>query len=328
MEESAHQARGVINALLTFTRKGVTEKGPVDLGRVVSKTIKLLRRLLPASVVIVHEPPSEETWIYADATQIQQVIMNLALNARDAMPSGGKLSLSVGRQDTVAPPAGQGTADKSHTAALIVKDTGEGMSEEVRAKLFEPFFTTKPRGKGTGLGMAVVLGIVEDHKGRIEVESEPGKGTRVTVLLPLCAPLRKAPVARPPQQTGTHAQTPIILLEGDEHVQSIFASVLWSRGYEAVTTARLAEALAAIRAQPRKASVIIIDSDYLNEDGLRQVQAMGSESERFLMIELTSRPAGQELAGLPADRVVLRKPFLLADFLAAVDEIRERSGSE
>ena len=173
VEEAAEQAAGVTNSLLTLGRKTVTQKKAVELRGLVEKTVRLLHRVLPVGIKVLTDTSGESpVWVRADSTQVQQVVINLAINARDAMPGGGTLRVSVSgtpadvsepvagaKSDTPAPDSGH----QGPVARLVVSDTGVGMSSEVRDRIFEPFFTTKPRGQGTGLGLAIIHGIVKDH---------------------------------------------------------------------------------------------------------------------------------------------------------------------
>ena len=197
VEQAARQASGVTRSLLTFSRKAPGHKQVLNLTVVINDTVRLLRHVLPASIEVEQIiPPGFDGWVNADAMQLQQVLMNLAVNARDAMPDGGRLGISL-HHEPATPAAGSagpaGAADGS--AVLVVEDSGIGMSEETQARIFDPFFTTKPRGQGTGLGMAIIHGIITNHGGTIHVDSKEGRGTRVTVTLP-----RAEPAPAPPSE--------------------------------------------------------------------------------------------------------------------------------
>ena len=173
---AASQASGVTRSLLTFSREIPGQKQRTNLRDVVRKSGMLLTKLLPASIDLemVNE---QDCWIHGDPIQIQQVILNLAINARDAMPKGGQL-----RIETSSAACGDGQAsNKPAPVRLIIADTGTGMTADVKKRIFEPFFTTKPRGQGTGLGLAIVHGVLRNHDAHVEIESESGKGTRFTV---------------------------------------------------------------------------------------------------------------------------------------------------
>jgi len=195
VEHQARRAGDLIQQILDFSRRSVFERTPVDLLPLLREHVELLGRTLPESVEIslVSQVSSDdcgaqnEYMVFADPTRIQQVIMNLALNARDAMPSGGELRIELGRLRIVkakdAPLPGMEEGPESWVSIKVV-DSGEGVSPEALPHIFEPFFTTKAAGGGTGLGLAQVYGIVKQHEGNIDVTSELGRGTAFTIYLP------------------------------------------------------------------------------------------------------------------------------------------------
>jgi signal transduction histidine kinase len=172
IRDSALRANDLTKQLLAFGRKQMLDARDVDLRDVVARMESLLRRLIGEDVVLRTEMP-EPVWVRADPTQLEQVVMNLAVNARDAMPNGGSVTIGVRAE--------------GDEAVLCVTDTGVGMDEAVIARIFEPFFTTKPFGQSSGLGLSTVHGIVGQSGGTISVESEPGRGARFAVRLPLVA---------------------------------------------------------------------------------------------------------------------------------------------
>jgi CheY-like chemotaxis protein len=171
---------------MAFARKSVLQPRPVDMAALIQETAGLLSGSLPRSIAVVTRVETALPWVYGDPTQLQQVLLNLCVNARDAMPDGGTLTLSAAPIVDVAF-SGRRAEGTSSGVMVEVTDTGMGMNEEVQQHLFEPFFTTKDPGKGTGLGLSVVFGIVRSHGGRVTVESRPGKGTRFSITLPLAS---------------------------------------------------------------------------------------------------------------------------------------------
>jgi PAS domain S-box-containing protein len=179
IERSLEQATGLTRSLLTFSRKMPPIKQPIDLCQVVRDAEPLLRRSLTATIGFTLELPDRAVRINGDRTQIQQVLLNLVINARDAMPQGGSLTICL------CPPGDGERADgEPEFVRLIVSDTGTGIPEQDVARVFDPFFTTKPRGQGTGLGLSITHGIVKEHGGRIEVVTEPDTGSTFTIFLP------------------------------------------------------------------------------------------------------------------------------------------------
>jgi two-component system cell cycle sensor histidine kinase/response regulator CckA len=206
--------------LLLFSRDVVIEKADLDLREEVQKASVLLRLLIPENIRIVLETSAQRLSVQVDAGQMQQVLLNLAINARDAMAGGGTLTLRAG--------------SCGEEVFLEVEDTGDGMNDATRAHLFEPFFSTKELGKGTGLGLAVVHGIVVEHGGRIEVESRPGQGSRFRVVLPpaLCEGVPvSAPVDIAEEQVGVGC---VLLVEDEAAVREGLAILLETIGYDVI----------------------------------------------------------------------------------------------
>ena len=183
------QASSVTRALLTFSHRIPCEKGEVNLTEIVEETLGMLKHLLPDSIDIITKiPHNDGYWIYADETQLQQVLLNFTLNARDAMPDGGTLTVSLAEYPEQQPPA----LPEKHPPAqgmveLVVADNGEGMTEEIQARILEPYFTTKPRGSGTGLGLAIVHGILKYHGASLVVESQKDQGSAFKASFPRLA---------------------------------------------------------------------------------------------------------------------------------------------
>jgi signal transduction histidine kinase/ActR/RegA family two-component response regulator len=231
--EAAKRAGHLTQSLLAYGRKQVLQRRPVDLVDVIHAVEKLLRRVIGEDVELSLSLPQRLTTV-ADAGQIEQVLLNLCTNARDAMPSGGRLCISGELVDVPAAETERlGLSRAGRHVALRVADTGEGMPPEVVARAFDPFFTTKPAGKGTGLGLAIVDGIVRQHGGGVAVESAPGQGTTVTVLLP--AGERPAEASAPAAPIAPHGGVEKILLAEDEPlVRTVLRRALERAGYAVV----------------------------------------------------------------------------------------------
>lgn len=186
IHESGKKAAALTRQLLAFSRKQVLEMSPVDLNLVVENMGKMLGRLIGEDIKLEIKTVNKHNYIMADAGQVEQVLMNMAVNARDAMPIGGKLVLDVFPAEIVANQVKNNPGlSAGRFAVLQITDTGEGMAPEIREKIFEPFFTTKEQGKGTGLGMSTVYGIIKQHNGNIYVYSEPAKGTSFKIYFPV-----------------------------------------------------------------------------------------------------------------------------------------------
>lgn len=258
--ESGLRAAALTRQLLTFSRKQVAQPRALELNTVVANIEKLLRRLIGEDVELSIRPGQGLGLIFADLSQIEQVIMNLAVNARDAMPDGGKLTIETRRVDSAPALPEGGGADAGPRVALTVSDTGCGMSAEVRARLFEPFFTTKEPGKGTGLGLSTVHDIVKQNSGSIVVESAPGRGASFSVYLPLAkgdpGPA-VAPAAPPDSLRGSET---ILLVEDDQALRDLLSRMLANFGYT-VLVASGGEA--ALREAARHADIDMLISDVI-----------------------------------------------------------------
>ncbi|HEU5466279.1 MAG TPA: ATP-binding protein, partial [Gemmatimonadales bacterium] len=238
IQRSAARAAGLTRQLLAYSRRQVLQPEVLDLNVVVSEMDKMLQRLIGEDVELVTILGEDLGRVMADPGQIEQVLLNLAVNARDAMPQGGRLTIrTANRRDTPVP----GTSDQPVSRVMLaITDTGIGMDDRVRSHLFEPFFTTKEVGKGTGLGLATVYGIVRQSGGSISVESAPGKGSTFSVFLPRVedASFRRAslPAAVPADSGEKRAPAAQILLAEDEpRVRLLTQRVLEARGYRVLS---------------------------------------------------------------------------------------------
>ncbi len=228
VEAAGRRAADLTSQLLAFCRKQLIQPRALNLNQVVADSVKMLRRLLPTNVHLVTELHPEPATVTADPGQLEQVIVNLVLNARDAMPDGGTLRLSTARGE--CPPGHRVYPAGGPFVTLSVADTGVGMDAATMARIWEPFFTTKEVGKGTGLGLATVYGIVKQNGGHVTVESRPGAGATFTIYLPSTS---AAPaVAEPPRPCDIPGGTETILLvDDDQAVRNLSAMVLRSTGY-------------------------------------------------------------------------------------------------
>ena len=318
VELASREAGDVTRSLLTFTHRGRTESAPLELRAHLNASLRFFGRLLPAAIEIHNEAlAGDPVWVYANVTQIQQILMNLVINARDAMPDGGTLRLMVRREEARQENVSSVNSDEdSATAVLTIEDDGAGMREDVRARVFEPFFTTKTRGQGTGLGLSVVHGIIADLGGRIEVTSKVEAGTRVTIRFPCCSP----PDATP-DGPETHDGQPdrgglILLAEDNEFVRSVVATSLASVGYEVIQTADGQEAMKAFDRFRALLRLVILDVDLPGQSGTKCLEQMRSERPE-LPIVVIAGGVGFEIEE-DATQVLLRKPFLASELTRTV----------
>jgi PAS domain S-box-containing protein len=244
--EAAERAASLTRQLLAFSRKQVLKPVDFDLDELVSGLARMLRRLLGESITLELRLADRPCWLHADRGQIEQVVMNLAVNARDAMPRGGALTLTTAHHEITSADATDRLAPGRYVA-LGVHDTGTGISPELVRRIFEPFFTTKEPGKGTGLGLSTVLGIVEQSGGKIDVDTRLGRGTSFRVLLP-AARERELALADDEPELPRGYET-LLVVEDDAPVRSLVVQMLASLGYRVLEAGEGEAATQAARAQ-------------------------------------------------------------------------------
>lgn len=255
--EAAEGARQLVRQLLAFGRKQALEVRPLDLADQVRRIEKILRAMIPESIELVLSLPSERIMIRADATQLQQVVLNLVVNAQDAMSqTGGRLTVRVSLADVRERDAEQELAPGAY-GLLEVTDSGHGMDDETRARLFEPFFTTKERGKGTGLGLATVYGIVKQHRGAVTVVSKPGAGATFLVYFP-CTRDGLQPVVSATESLPGRGET-VLVAEDDPSVRVLVKSVLERNGYRVLVAADGLSALELAKSEQGRIDLLLSD---------------------------------------------------------------------
>jgi CheY-like chemotaxis protein len=246
---------------LLFGRKNVIEMRPIDLRGAVGNMTKMLKRLLGETIVLEFKPPVDLPLVNADAGMLEQVLMNLSVNARDAMPRGGTLTISLDPKEvTEEYMKGHPEARAGEFVCIRVMDTGTGMDTATMARIFEPFFTTKEVGKGTGLGLATVYGIVTQHGGWIEVASEVGKGTVFTVFLPAT----DQPLPEPAEGQDTAAfvrggSETILVVEDEPVLREMAHSILEESGYRIFQAGNGPQALKVWEQQGGKIDLLLTD---------------------------------------------------------------------
>jgi len=256
---ASHRAKDLVQQILTFSRRGEKEKGPVKISSLVKEVIKLMRASLPSTIEIHQDISKTEYVALADPTQLHQVLMNLCTNAAQAMmEEGGMLKIELSDLNRDMEAIYEEPLPPSPYLRLTVSDTGCGMTPEIQEQIYEPFFTTKKSGEGTGMGLAVVKGIVKNHDGEISVESEPGKGTSFHLFLPL---LHEDTWNEQEKKEGV---TPggdehVLLVEDEPVLLNIVKRMLERLGYQVVSKANGMEALETFRANPQDFDVVITD---------------------------------------------------------------------
>lgn len=258
----AHRAAALTGQLLTFSRRKVVQAQVLDLNDIVRETGSLLTRLIGETTTLEITASDRPALVKIDRSQMEQVLMNLAVNARDAMPAGGRLSYVVGVEDATGVPT-EGNAEGGRLVVLTVRDTGCGMDAATQQRIFEPFFTTKPDGQGTGLGLSIVYGIVLQAGGGISLHSAPGQGTVFRIQLPSAVRVSAEAVPEPagPHGAVTHAHhgANILLVEDDEEIRTVVTELLGARGYQVEAAENGAVALAILQTSAPRFDLVITD---------------------------------------------------------------------
>lgn len=259
IQEAGKRAARLTSQLLAFSRKQIIDPIVINLNHVIVDHLSMLSRLLGEDIQVTTELQSDLPNIKADPGQIEQVIMNIAINARDAMPKGGKMIIrtsEAGLKDTISRDTG---TPPDRYVMMAVSDTGLGMDEKTKSRIFEPFFTTKGRDRGTGLGLATVYGIVKQNQGFIDVSSEPGQGTTLKVFLPCSEegpPVETETTGRDPALRGDET---ILLVEDDDAVRKVTRDTLAEYGYTILTAANGEEALRLFREENTRIDLVLTD---------------------------------------------------------------------
>ena len=329
VEFAAKQAAGVTRSLLTFTRNEPSQKRPLDVREPMRQAVRVLRRVLPDAVEVISLLPDQPVWVNADATQLQQILINLAVNARDAMPEGGELRISLVRQEVSA---GDGIheaqAETTGQAVITVQDNGTGIPPEVQARIFEPFFTTKPRGQGTGLGMSIVHGIVKDHGGSIALDSKPGQGLSVAVTLPCCLRPDAAPDSQAERGGPCGNGELVIVAEDDQQVRAITASTLTSAGYDVMQARDGAELMRLFGAHGNEVKLIVVDVDMPKKRGPACLAEIRKTHARIPVVISTGNVDFELDESLAGQTVLIRKPFRMSQLTKLVHETLDRAALE
>jgi hypothetical protein len=318
---ASDRARALIGKLLTFSRRETSRRSVIDLDDLVAGMSDMLRKLIGETCRLSTSSDGPGKLVTADPGQIEQVLVNLCVNAKDAMASGGtvQISTSLARFDTESCRRNP-WARPGEFAVLSVTDTGIGMSADVVRHIFEPFFTTKPRGRGTGLGMAIVYGIVTQHDGLIDVQSLPGQGTSISIHLPL-ARVDAAPQKAVQPVTAARGGNEIVLLaEDDDSVRTFASQVLKQSGYTVLTAADGAQALELFQSRGESVSLVVLDVIMPRMTGPAVADRIRSLRPRLPILFCTGHDFRLLEAGFAPspDMDVLPKPFTTADLLRKV----------
>ena len=324
IQQAAERAAELSKQLLSFARRGKRESTPVDLNTTVLEVVSLLTRTINKNITVTEQFNAGQATVLGDAGQLQQVVLNLAINARDAMPDGGTLTFRTWRRQFTAeqlvahPGAVPGTF-----VALSVSDTGKGIEKKNLRRIFEPFFTTKDPGKGTGMGLAMVYGIVKAHQGFIDVQSELGKGTTFTVYIPATD---TPPVPVCARRRVAAGQATVLVVDDEEVVRKLASEMLRRAGYKVATAASADEATAWYADHWRDTDLVIVDMVMPGKDGAECFEALKAVNPNVRAILTT----GYGLDGHAQDTLdagmvgYLQKPYHSEDLVNAVEDALAR----
>jgi PAS domain S-box-containing protein len=258
--QAAERAAALTRQLLTFSRRQVIQPRSLDLNEVVSNMTRMLGRLLGEDVALQLQYSPQPAWVKADASMMEQVLLNLAVNARDAMPKGGKLTVKIGLEELqIGDEARHPDARPGRFVYLSASDTGCGIASEILPRIFEPFFTTKEVGKGTGLGLATVYGIIKQHDGWIEVDSEPSRGSTFRVFLPVGGKPAGATDEQSAETPVRGGNETILVVEDESPVRELVCSLLSARGYKILQAESGAKALELWKTTKEKIDLVLTD---------------------------------------------------------------------
>jgi PAS domain S-box-containing protein len=301
IEHAAHRAADLTGRLLSFARGGLVRFGPIDLREVIEDTVRLTQPALDDAIVVSVQLPAEPVTVEGDAGQVQQALVNMVLNARDAMPCGGSISIRVEHD--------------GDDAVIAFGDSGPGMDEETRTRIFEPFFTTKPAGSGTGLGMAITYGIVQGHHGTIVLESAPGEGTQFTIRLPLLRTPGAAPMTAGPGEGNL-----VLVVDDDEMVRRATTATLWQMGYSVAASAGGEVAVELVRARPDRFSAVLLDLVMPGMTGSETFHALAVIRPDIPVIVCTGFAADKHIDATVKRGMagMVRKPFTADQLQAAL----------
>ena len=304
---AARRAADLTRQLLAFSRKQHMELEVLDATHIVRQMDGLLRRLIGENIVLETICPSHSLPVRADRVQLEQVVMNLAVNASDAMPAGGKLRIVL--ETTVVDPGATSALEPGAYATLRVTDTGTGMSEAVRARIFEPFFTTKPTGKGTGLGLAVVYGIVKQFGGGIAAASEHGVGSEFTIHLPISRSPLKSRTAE--QEAVAGGSETILLVEDNDAVALVARRVLQRSGYRVLVAPNGVDAVATAKKTDHAIDLVLTDVVMPGMSGPELASRLAADGLKAPVVFMSGYAEHTVFQGgaLPKGTLYLEKPW-------------------
>jgi PAS domain S-box-containing protein len=329
IQRTIDKATAVTRQLLTFSRKQFLDFHPMDLHEALTESEFMLPRLLGASIELSFHHDAQRSWIVSNPTQIEQLVANLAINASDAMPGGGRLTISTRNASSVAP-NGVGPGINGEWLVLEVSDTGSGMDETTRTQIFEPFFTTKPAGKGTGLGLATVYGIVNQGNGHIRFDTQLGVGTRFEIYFPCVeAPvsdLASLPSAMPVEPERATGEGVNILVADDETpLRQAVVEILRSTGYTVFEAQTATDAANIAEHGVKKLHILLTDVLMPGLRGPELARIVSEHHPGVRVVYMSGYAEGLPEMQLPPNSAFLQKPFRFATLLEQLKLVQRKA---
>ena len=322
---AAKRASQLTRQLLAFGRRQAMHFEVVDLGELVGNLLKLLRRLIGENIDVQLRTDAAMGRVRCDPTQMEQVLINLCVNSRDAMPGGGKITITVEKK--VITPSYKHAHPWSRVgrfAMITVTDTGCGMDKATQERVFEPFFTTKPKEKGSGLGLAVVYGIVRQHDGFIRLYSEPGLGTTIRIYVPTVEAPGQSPEAPVRRRLISGGHETVLVAEDDETIRSLVRKILERAGYQVILATNGEEAVSLYEAHRQKIDLLVFDAVMPKLSGLEAYERIRRLDERAVPTIFASGyndAFSPDHASLPEGAVLMQKPYDPDELLQKIREL-------
>jgi two-component system, cell cycle sensor histidine kinase and response regulator CckA len=317
MEENTHRGADMVRQVLLFSRGRDNEKEPLALGGLVREMERIVRQTFPKSINVAALVPADLWPVLGNATQLHQVLLNLCVNARDAMPRGGELTLAADNVELGADEARQIPNGKpGRFVMLIVSDTGSGIPPEILPRIFEPFFTTKPVGQGTGLGLSTLMRIVSQHGGFVNVKSEPDRGATFEIYLPCAtlAPARDTKRVSPTELPRGNGEL-ILVVDDEQAIREMVSLGLTSQGYRVIAAANGADAISIFEQRAGEVRLVLLDTDMPVLNGRNTIPFLRAQAPVVPIILMS----GELDALSKADTTVtLVKPFQLEELLLMI----------
>jgi PAS domain S-box-containing protein len=322
----AQRATALVKQILSFARGSGGHSGPVKLSRIIRELGKMIKDTFPKSISLLVVNQATELWtVQGDATEFHQVLLNLCVNARDAMPQGGQLTLSA-QNVTLAQPTAAGNGPAGPYVLVCVRDTGSGIPPDVLPRIFEPFFTTKIGDKGTGLGLFTVAAIVKHHGGFVEIKTEQGKGTEFNVYLPAIASAEVAEAESHEVVLPMGHGELILVIDDEEVVRELTKTMLETYGYRVVMAQDGVQGISRFKEYQNEIKLVITDTDMPYMDGMITIHAVRELNPDIPLIVASGSKSDTEQLRRPDIKQLksLAKPYRLEQLLVTVDTAMKR----